>query len=131
MLSQVALPMDRVHFTGGLPYTQYRQLLRNSTVHVYLTRPFVLSWSLLEAMACGCLVVASDTGPVQEVLRHGYHGLLCDFFSPRAIAGSILQALEEQEQLKPLRDAARNTIVSCYELTTLLPQLERMLAGEL
>ena len=131
MLSQVALPMDRVHFTGSLPYAQYRQLLRSSTGHVYLTRPFVLSWSLLEAMACGCLVVASDTGPVQEVLRHGYNGLLCDFFSPRAIARSVLQALEEQEQLKPLRDAARNTIVSRYELTTLLPQLERMLAGEL
>ena len=100
-------------------------------MHVYLTRPFVLSWSLLEAMACGCLVVASDTGPVQEVLRHGYNGLLCDFFSPRAIARSVLQALEEQEQLNPLRDAARNTIVSRYELTTLLPQLERMLTGEL
>ena len=129
MLSQVHLPMDRVHFTGGLPYGQYRDLLRCSTVHVYLTRPFVLSWSMLEAMACGCLVVASDTEPVREVLRHGHNGLLCDFFSPRAIAGSVLQALEKQEQLKPLRQAARNTIVSRYELTALLPQLERMLVG--
>ena len=89
----------------------------------------MLSWSMLEAMACGCLVVASDTEPVREVLRHGHNGLLCDFFSPRAIAGSVLQALEKQEQLKPLRQAARNTIVSRYELTALLPQLERMLVG--
>ena len=87
------------------------------------------SWSMLEAMACGCLVVASDTEPVREVLRHGHNGLLCDFFSPRAIAGRVLQALEKQEQLKPLRQAARNTIVAHYELTALLPQLERMLVG--
>ena len=131
MLNQVRLPMDRVHFTGGLPYGQYRDLLRCSSVHVYLTRPFVLSWSLLEAMACGCLAVASDTGPVREVLRHGQNGLLCDFFSPKAIAESVLQALKEQEQLKALRHAARNTIVSRYGLATLLPQLEEMLIGEL
>ena len=130
MLSQVKLPSDRVHFVGSLPYNLYRQLLRRSSVHVYLTRPFVLSWSLLESMSCGCLVVASDTGPVREVVRDGENGLLCDFFTPRALAKTILRALDQQEALQPLRQAARQTIVSRYELGDVLPKLEALLLGK-
>ena len=129
MLSQVRLPMDRVHFTGSLPYAQYRQLLRCSSVHVYLTRPFVLSWSMLEAMACGCLVVASDTEPVLEVIRHGHNGLLCDFFSPQSIAHSVLQALARQDSLQAVRHEARKTVMERFELTAILPRLEQLLLG--
>ena len=111
----------RLHFTGGLPYHQYRRLLQCSSAHVYLTRPFVLSWSLLEAMSCGALVVASDTPPVQEVITHGEQGLLCDFHSPDAIATTVIDALEHQEIYSLLRYGARQHIEQNYSLRKLLP----------
>ncbi|MBX9634148.1 MAG: glycosyltransferase, partial [Magnetospirillum sp.] len=80
------LDLSRLHFTGTLPAPHYRLLLQASSAHVYLTVPFVLSWSLLDAMACGCAVVASDTKPVREVVTDGGNGLLADFLSPDSIA---------------------------------------------
>ena len=121
MLDKVSLDPARVHFTGSLPYGQYKRLLQASTVHVYLTRPFVLSWSMLEAMACGCLVVGSDTAPVREVLEDGVNGLLTDFFSPQAIADRVVEALARREEFGSLRLAARRTIEERYALQTLLP----------
>ena len=102
---------SRVHFTGKIPYADYLALLRRSSVHVYLTYPFVLSWSLLEAMSAGCLVVASRTPPVEEVIRDGHNGLLGDFFS---IAERIDYALSGRFQ--ELRDEARKTVVDRYDL---------------
>jgi len=108
--------LSRVHFTGKIPYADYLALLRRSSVHVYLTYPFVLSWSLLEAMSAGCLVVGSRTPPVEEAIRHGENGLLTDFFSAEQIAASVEQALVQQDELKPLREAARRTVVERYDL---------------
>jgi len=106
--------LSRVHFTGKIPYAEYLALLRRSSVHVYLTYPFVLSWSLLEAMAAGCLVVGSRTPPVEEVIRDGENGLLTDFFSAEKLAARINEALSMDSQ--PLRDAARKTVVERFDL---------------
>ncbi len=106
--------LSRVHFTGRIPYADYLALLRRSSVHVYLTYPFVLSWSLLEAMSAGCLVVGSRTPPVEEVIRDGENGLLTDFFSTEQLAARIDQALSMDA--RPLREAARKTVVERFDL---------------
>jgi glycosyltransferase involved in cell wall biosynthesis len=87
-------------------------------VYTYLTYPFVLSWSLMEAMSCGCLIVASDTTPVREVIEHGRNGLLVDFFDHQALAAAVADALERRDSLRALREAARQTIVKRYDLKT-------------
>jgi glycosyltransferase involved in cell wall biosynthesis len=110
------IDFSRVTFTGRIPYGQYLELLRRSSVHVYLTYPFVLSWSLLEAMAAGCLVVGSRTPPVEEVIRDGENGLLVDFFSPEQIAAQVDRALSSQEELSLMREKARQTVVERYDL---------------
>jgi glycosyltransferase involved in cell wall biosynthesis len=108
--------LSRVHFLGRIPYKDYLQVLRRSSVHVYLTYPFVLSWSLLEAMSAGCLVVASRTPPVEEVIRDGENGLLFDFFSTEQLAHTVAHALEHQEELEPLRQRARGSVIERYDL---------------
>jgi len=110
------IDLSRVDFLGRIPYQDYLALLRRSAAHVYLTYPFVLSWSLLEAMAAGCLIVGSRTPPVQEVMRDGENGLLVDFFAPAAIAERVSYALENQAELQPLRERARQTVVERYDL---------------
>jgi glycosyltransferase involved in cell wall biosynthesis len=87
-----------------------------SAVHAYLTYPFVLSWSMLEAMSQGALMVASSTGPVQEVIEHGRNGLLVDFFDHQALADTMAEALTRQQELQPLRQAARQTVAERYDL---------------
>ena len=94
MLRELDLDPQRLHFTGVLSRDRYRDVLLASSVHVYLTVPFVLSWSLIEALAAGCAVVASDTAPVREVLRDGENGLLVDFFDAGRIAGRICEVLQ-------------------------------------
>jgi glycosyltransferase involved in cell wall biosynthesis len=110
------IDLARVQFTGRIPYREYVCLLRKSSVHVYLTYPFVLSWSLLEAMSAGCLVVASRTPPVEEVIRDGVNGRLVDFFSTEQIAAAVDDALGKQDQYRPLREQARCTAVERYDL---------------
>lgn len=129
MLERVPLDLSRVHFVGNQPYGVYKKVLQASSVHVYLTRPFVLSWSLMEAMSMGCLIVASDTPPVQEVMRDGENGLLVPFFDVEAIARRINEALDNAADLKPLRQNARETIVNHYAQSLLLPQQIQLLQG--
>ncbi|MBL8479380.1 MAG: glycosyltransferase, partial [Sterolibacteriaceae bacterium] len=90
--------------------------LQVSTVHAYLTYPFVLSWSLLEAMAVGCMVVASRTAPVQEVIRDGENGRLVDFFDHHSLAEALAGAIDERDRLQSIRAAARHTVVAGYDL---------------
>lgn len=119
---------SRVFFVGKLPYKDYLRVLQVSAAHVYLTYPFVLSWSMLEAMSVGCLLIGSRTAPVQEVIEDGQNGLLTDFFDPQALADTIAQALAQGPALAPLRQAARQTIVERYDLTTrCLPEMLALL----
>ena len=122
VLERVSFDPSRLHFTNWLNRGQYRQLLQVSAVHVYLTRPYVLSWSAMEALATGCLVVASSTPPVMEVIRHEDNGLLADFFSPLDIADKICFALERRKELQHLRDNARNEICQKYSYQSVLPR---------
>ncbi len=114
------LDPERVHFTGTLDYHAYLNLLQISSAHVYLTYPFVLSWSLIEAMACGCLIVGSATPPVLEVLRDAHNGITVDFFSHRSVANRIEEALDQPERMQALRKAARATAVNQFDLERLL-----------
>jgi glycosyltransferase involved in cell wall biosynthesis len=113
---QPKLDMSRVHFVGTLPHDVLTQLMQVSALHVYLTYPFVLSWSLMEAMSVGCLILGSDTAPVREVIRHGENGLLTDFFDAERLAHAAADALARRGDLAPLRQAARHTIVTGYDL---------------
>jgi glycosyltransferase involved in cell wall biosynthesis len=90
----------------------------------------VLSWSLLEAMAAGCLVVGSRTAPVEEVMRDGENGLLIDFFSPEAIAERVDHALTHQTDLAPLRERARQSVVERFDLRRIcLPAQLKLING--
>lgn len=122
MMAELQIDPGRIHFTGLLPYPHYLTVLQASDAHVYLTVPFVLSWSLLEAMAAGCLVVGSDTAPVRELIADGRDGLLADFFDTDALAGRIVAALELPERGTALRLAARQRILRDYALRDLLPR---------
>ncbi|MEQ9549119.1 MAG: glycosyltransferase family 4 protein [Coleofasciculus sp. G3-WIS-01] len=122
MLENFPLDLNRVHFTGLLPYPDYLQVLQASAVHIYLTRPFVLSWSMLEALSTGCLVVASNTAPVTEVIQDGVNGLLADFFSPQNIAERVEEVLNHPDSMAALRVQGRKTILERYDLTQLLMQ---------
>jgi glycosyltransferase involved in cell wall biosynthesis len=131
MLEEVGKTLDltRVHFLGLLDYGTYLRLLQVSSVHVYLTYPFVLSWSFIEAMASGCLIVGSATAPVLEVLRDGVNGLAVDFFSPTALAARIEEVLDHRDRMQALREAARETAVSQYDLKQQqLPRWNRLFA---
>jgi glycosyltransferase involved in cell wall biosynthesis len=128
MLEEVGAALDRsrVHFLGKVPYDTFLSILQISSAHVYLTYPFVLSWSMLEAMAAGCLVIGSRTAPVEEVISEHENGLLVDFHSPADIAEKVIAALTEPAAFRRIRDDARRTVVERYDLKTVcLPkQLE-------
>jgi glycosyltransferase involved in cell wall biosynthesis len=123
-----ALDLSRVHFLGKIPYPAFVKVLQISRVHVYLTYPFVLSWSMLEAMSAGCLIVGSRTQPVEEVIHHGGNGLLVDFFAPDEIAERVIESLEDARSFASLRQNARQTVLDRYDLNTVcLPAHLRLL----
>ena len=109
---------QRVHFLGHVPYQYFIPLLQLSTVHVYLTYPFVLSWSLLEAMSAGCAIVASDTQPLREAIVHNETGKLIDFFDASALAHSVCELLNNPEERKRLGANARAFAQANYDLQT-------------
>lgn len=127
MLAELGSRIDlsRVHFTGSLNYDAYLALLRRSRVHVYLTYPFVLSWSMLEAMALGLPVIGSDTAPVREIIEDGVNGLIVPFFDPGAIAQKIIEVLADPRRYREHRRNARRTIVDRYDLSRVVLPAQR------
>lgn len=122
MLEELDLDLNRIHFTGLLPFDNFIDMLNISSAHVYLTYPFVCSWSLLNAMACETPIIASNTEPVLEFLENDKNALLCDFFDVEEQVAKIEYALDNRDKMEPLRKAARKTIVDNYALKDLLPQ---------
>lgn len=118
---QVTLDASRIHFTGTLPYAKLMQLFQVSAAHIYLTYPFVLSWSMLEAMACGVPLVASRTAPVEEVVRHDENGLLADFFSPEEVAAQVMRLFEKPALSTLIRTNARKTVERSFNIRDTLP----------
>jgi glycosyltransferase involved in cell wall biosynthesis len=130
MLKEVDIDQTRLHFLGKIPYMHYLSALQVSSAHVYLTVPYVLSWSLLEAMSAGCVIVGSDTEPVREVIDSGRNGFLVDFFDTNGLAQQIAEALRRSDELDDLREAARERVREQYSLARCLPrqmdQIERL-----
>ncbi|WP_339643882.1 glycosyltransferase family 4 protein [Jannaschia helgolandensis] len=114
---------SRVHFLGQVPYADFQRVVQISRCHIYLTMPFVLSWSLLESMAMQATVVASDVAPVREAITHGQTGLLVDFLSPDALAAQVSEVLADPDRFAHLGPAAREHVVAEYDfLTKCLPE---------
>jgi glycosyltransferase involved in cell wall biosynthesis len=122
----------QIHFLGNIEYQQFLSLLQISRVHVYLTYPFILSWSLIEAMSIGCAIVGSRTGPVQEVIEDGKNGVLADFFDENSLADAIKGLLDDKEKRMMLGKNARDFAVKNYDLNRVcLPKLLNIINSEL
>lgn len=131
MLAEVGtrLPFDRVHFLGRIPYSDYLRVLQVSACHVYLTYPFVLSWSCVEALSMGCAVIASKTPPVEEVIDHERNGLLVDFFDVRELTNRVCDVLANPAGFKAMRAEARRGAVESFDLKTVcLPRLIQLIS---
>lgn len=123
------LPLERVHFLGTLPRADYRNLLQISSLHVYLTVPFVPSWSLVEAMACGCHIVAADTAPVREIAGSADAVELVDFRDVLRLEEVMACALRRHEAAAHLRSTARKRVESAFSQASLLPRWEALVLG--
>jgi len=119
--NKVQLDASRIHFAGTVSYADLMKVFQLSAAHIYLTYPFVLSWSMLEAMACGVPLVASNTLPVREVVEHEKHGLLADFFSPEDVAKQVMRMLDEPELSAHCAAQGRDIVKQRYDLEKLLP----------
>jgi glycosyltransferase involved in cell wall biosynthesis len=126
IFSQGGFDTARFIFPGQLPTAELANVLSLSDLHIYLTVPFVLSWSLMNAMACGCTILASDTAPVREVIEHGANGLLAPFADEGALTAEALRVLDAPAQFQQLGANARATVEQRYSTEVCLPKLEQM-----
>ena len=135
MMEETGLDPSRIYFLGQISHEHLIRLFQISAAHIYLTYPFVLSWSVLEAMACGVAVIASDTGPCHDVIKDRYNGLLTDFWDADTLADKMIYSLENPARLIPLRQEARRIITQHFALQKCLEKqtslIERLAAGEI
>ena len=110
------LPLERVHFVNRIPFAEFVSLMQVSAAHVYLTYPFVLSWSMLQAMSAGAPLIASKTAPVTEVVEDGVNGIMVDFFAKDALAQRVIEVLASPGDYAQMRAAARRMVVEHYDL---------------
>jgi len=129
VLDQGAWPLDRIHFLGRVPFDELPRLFNLSDLHVYLTVPFTVSWSLIQAMACGCAVLGSDTAPVQEVIDDGVHGRLAGFYDADALAQLALELLDDQDARARLGEAARWRVEERYAQAVCFEKLAEFFAA--
>ena len=123
VLARDTYDLSRIVFTGLLPPPQLAQLFALTDLHIYLTVPFVLSWSLMDALACGATVLCSNTPPVREMVRHGQNGLLADFFNVDGLVDQASKVLDDPGQFKPLGQAGVEMIRNHYSLDVSLPRM--------
>lgn len=133
VLAQDAYDLERIRFLGNVPPDGLARVLSLGDLHVYLTVPFVLSWSMIDALACGAIVLGSDTAPVREVIRHNENGLLRDFFDVDGLTATALEVLDAPEDYADIREAAIRTVRERYALEVVVPRMlalyERAAAG--
>jgi hypothetical protein len=124
------IDLSRIHFLGNVPHPTFLKALQISSAHVYLTYPFVLSWSMLEAMSAGCLVIGSDTAPVREVIDPDANGILVPFFAVDELANRIIEALQDPLKFTPMRKAARQHVIEHFNAEQIcIPRMRRLLEG--
>src|SRR4249919_1695916 len=127
MIRQAPFDRARTHFVGHLAYERYLRLLQVSSAHVYLTVPFVLSWSFMEAMSAGCAIACSDSAPVREVAVDGEHCLMFDFFDPKALADRVDRLLDDRALAARLGAAARKRMVEQYDVGELQSRMIQLI----
>jgi glycosyltransferase involved in cell wall biosynthesis len=123
VLSREQFDLSRFHFLGQIPPLDLAQLLAATDLHIYLTVPFVLSWSMVNAMSCGAVVLGSATGPVQEMIREGENGLLADFFDVEAFATKAVMVLKDPDAFRPLGRAAEQMVTDRYSMEATIPRM--------
>lgn len=117
----ISYDKNRVHWLGKIPWSDYIKILQISDLHIYLSMPIQLSWSLIEAMAAGCNIISSATPPIMEVIKDGYNGLLIDFHSHLDLSNKVCEVLTAKESFSFLGENARKTVLEKYSLKHLLP----------
>lgn len=123
VLSRDSHDLDKIIFTGQMPPSELALLLAAADLHIYLTAPFVLSWSLMDALSCGAVVLGSATSPVKEMIVDGHNGLLADFFDVEELAKKAVEVLKDPAAFRPLGRAAESMIVEKYSLEAVLPKM--------
>lgn len=124
-----AVDWSRVFFMGNLPHHHFVRVLQVSSAHLYLSYPFVLSWSLIEAMSAGCRLAVSDTPPIAEVIRHNDNGLVFPFFEPDALVERVKRILTRPEEAAARAARARKDAVERYDFRTVCLPRWRTLLG--